>query len=147
MSSSQPVARLLFLDFDGVLHPTSASQEELFCRLDLLDQALSGGDYGLVISSSWRHHYSLPELVDLLPESVHPHILGVTGEPYVGRWPRYREILAYFERHQGQSDWRALDDSWIEFPAKCPQLIACDPNLGIQAAQVAAVRQWLGVRT
>ncbi len=134
---------LLFLDFDGVLHPTSAGQEELFCRLDLLEEALCGAEYGLIISSSWRHHYSLPELVDLLPAAMHPHVLGITGEPFIGRWPRYREILAFVDHFARPCSWRALDDSWIEFPAKCPELVACDPNLGMQRPQVAAIQRWL----
>ena len=58
MTTEVRARKLVFLDFDGVLHPTSATEWILFCRAPHLQQALANHDCGLVISSSWRHHFS-----------------------------------------------------------------------------------------
>ncbi len=137
------MTRLLFLDFDGVLHPTSAMAEAQFCQLPLLACCLAGADCHLVISSSWRHHYPLPELIGRFPPSMHHRFVGATGSPCFGRWPRHQEILAFVEKAAVSTDWRTLDDSTNEFPVKCPQLIACDPNRGFDVPQAHALRRWL----
>jgi len=42
-------------------------------------------------------------------------------EASYGRWPRYNEILGFLRSGAIDVDWRALDDSWLEFPADlCP---------------------------
>ncbi len=135
--------RLVFLDFDGVLHPTSAGPSDLFCQAALLEEVLLGTDCGIVISSSWRHHDPLPEIVARLPRSLQPIVVGATGDPFIGRWPRYNEIKTYIRHHAVGANWRALDDSWIEFPPNCPELIACDPNIGFDRAQEEKLRAWL----
>lgn len=140
------MAQLLFLDFDGVLHPCSAGVADLFRRKSLLEDALAGSRCRVVISSSWRHHFPLRELVSSLPMAVQHRVVGATGAPHVGRWPRYNEICTYVRLHAPGSDWRALDDSWIEFPRSCPELIACDPNVGMTLIQVDQLRRWLASR-
>jgi len=135
--------RLLFLDFDGVLHPTSAQPEEFFSRAWLLEDALAGAACGIVISSSWRHHHSFPDVVDRLPRTLQPLVIGSTGEPHVGAWPRYNEILRFLGADVSNVDWRALDDSWLEFPSGCAHLIACDPNVGVDTLQLTELRHWL----
>jgi hypothetical protein len=137
------LAPLLFLDFDGVLHPCSAGVDDHFCRTSLLADALAGSHCRVVISSSWRHHFPLRKLLSSLPMAVQRLVVGATGAPHVGRWPRYNEICTYVRLHSPGSDWRALDDSWIEFPRSCPELIACDPNVGLALAQAEQLRHWL----
>jgi hypothetical protein len=132
--------KTLFLDFDGVLHPTSGGQP--FSRLPLLEAALSGYECDIVISSSWRHHHSLQELVEHFPATLRRSVVGTTGPPYIGKWPRYQEILNYCQAN-GVRDWVALDDSFLEFPSPCKELILCNPNTGIDAKQLTALKQWL----
>ena len=134
--------KTIMVDFDGVLHPTSASAEQLFCRLPLLEMALSGYECGIVISSSWRHQYDIAQLVQHFPVSLRGSVVGATGSPHIGKWPRYHEILDYCQRH-GIQEWRALDDSFLEFPSPCKELILCNPNIGIAPPQVNALEQWL----
>jgi len=78
--------RLLYLDLDGVLHPTSGN--DLFCRMHLLGNALIGRDCQIIISSSWRYH-PFEYLPGLFPVSLHGQVAGVTGDAFVGRWPRH----------------------------------------------------------
>ena len=44
--------KTIFLDFDGVLHPTTVSKDLLFCRMPLLADATKGAEPAIVISSS-----------------------------------------------------------------------------------------------
>lgn len=135
---------LLFLDIDGVLHPTSATLSEWFCRAERLAAALAGSPCRVVVSSSWRHHHPLGDIAARLPASLRRAVIGTTGEPCFGRWPRHQEILAFVARHAPDVSWRALDDAWLEFPPGCPQLILCDPNVGIDERQLANLQAWLG---
>ena len=55
----------------------------------------------------------------------------------------FASILAFLGIPAAGADWRALDDSINEFPAKCTQLVACDPNRGFEVPQMQALRRWL----
>lgn len=136
--------RIIFLDFDGVLHPTSAGASDLCSRSRLLAEVLAGVECDIIISSSWRHHDHLSDIIARLPSSLQPLVRGATGDPFIGRWPRYNEIMTYLRHHHGLgASWRALDDSLIEFPPNCPELIACNPNVGFDVAQAKKLRLWL----
>ena len=133
----------LFLVFDGVLHAAAADDHGQFSRMDCLATALAGHRCCIVISSSWRHHHPLPALLDRFPDELRQRIVGATGPAAFGRWPRHQEIVAYVNKH-GLTEWRALDDSLIEFPPQCRELIVCDPNRGLDTPQIAALLDWLG---
>lgn len=112
------MSRLLYVDFDGVLHPSSGG--DLFCRMHLLEEVLIGKDCQIIISSSWRFHYPFDDLLSLFPESLRGQVAGVTGDAFVGRWPRHSEILIDASKRSGHGRWRALYESWIELPKDCP---------------------------
>ena len=133
--------RVLFLDFDGVLHPTSHGST-LFSQMNLLEEALGDGACQIVISSSWRFHMDLTRLRGQFPKSIQERILGVTGEPYIGSYARFHEINAYVQE-QGVNDWRAFDDAFWEFPKGCEQLIRCNPNTGLTVSEVNRLQSWL----
>ncbi|MBU3562039.1 HAD domain-containing protein [Polynucleobacter hallstattensis] len=134
--------KLLFLDFDGALHPTHFAGEDPFNRVHLLEETLEGSNIGIVISSSWRFTHSLEKLQKLLPNSISSMVIGVTGSPVIGKHPRYLEIRAFLQSH-GHSNWRALDDSYWEFPTPCPELIRCNPNTGISDKQIQELSKWM----
>lgn len=134
--------KLLFLDFDGVLHPTHFAGEDPFNRVHLLEEALVGSDLSIVISSSWRFTHGFEKLQKLLPSSISNLVIGVTGAPVIGKHPRYQEIQSFLQSH-GHSNWRALDDSYWEFPTPCPELIRCNPNTGISEEQIKELREWM----
>lgn len=63
MNTSASNPPVLFLDFDGVTHPEPCCQEDVFCRLNLIEDVLLGfPTVDIVISSSWRDHYTLEYL-------------------------------------------------------------------------------------
>lgn len=136
-------APLLFLDFDGVLHPASAYATAPFSRAPLLEEALAGFEVRLVVSSSWRFHHSLPEIRSRLPRALASRLVGTTGDPHLGQHARYHEIHAWLGGVSDAAPWRALDDSAFEFPSACAELILCDPNIGLDEAVAGHLRDWL----
>jgi hypothetical protein len=133
--------KVLFLDFDGVLHPTTHGSA-LVSQLPLLESALEGRDYSMVISSSWRFHMEMEDLKKHFSSSVQNKIGGVTGDAYIGAYARFHEINAYAMQN-GITNWRTLDDSYWEFPQGCSQLIRCNPNSGLTQREVKTLIEWL----
>ena len=70
---------VLFLDFDGVTHPEPCFQDNVMCRLGLIEDVLR--EYpivSIVISSSWRDHYTLDELRQHFAVDLRARVVGVT---------------------------------------------------------------------
>ncbi len=135
--------KTIFLDFDGVLHPTSVGAHAYFCLANILAEVIKTHNPDVVISSSWRFQFPIVEILQRLPEEINNAVVGCTGEAYIGRYPRWNEIKMYCQQH-GVTDWVALDDSTFEFPSPCEQLIACNPNIGLSAGQIEVLLGWLG---
>lgn len=131
--------RVLFLDFDGVLHPVSALQwfamglptnevirrGKLFRWTWVLDELLEPhSDVRIVVHSSWRL---------LHDDALMPMFLGPLGDCYAGitfgagRW----EGIDMVVQQNGLVDYRILDDHPEEFPAGLSELITCDSELGV----------------
>ncbi len=134
--------KTLFLDFDGVLHPTLATPKKLFGKAPMLVDVIERCQPLVVISSSWRFHFSLEEILSRLPDVVAIQVRGKTGEAHIGKHARWNEILDYCSLHR-TDDWRALDDSAFEFPQNCHELIRCDGAVGLTALEVARIESWL----
>ena len=147
--------KYLFLDFDGVLHPDRYSlsnydpdrvfrNNEIFSQAPILAALLTEYPCQVIISSSWRFTHSLDEIKEKLPKGIAKNVAGVTGDAYVGPHPRYNEIKEYLMSHNKSFfSWRALDDSKLEFPNGCTDLILCDPNTGIATKQILELKKWL----
>ena len=133
--------KCLFLDFDGVLHPSLCRPRDYFGRMPLLEVSPQGVEVDIVISSSWRFHYAWEDLLKRFPPSLRGRVRGRTGEAVVGAQARWHEIQQYRARH-AINDWRALDDSAFEFPKDCAELILCDATTGLADFQVHAIRRW-----
>ena len=119
---------ILFLDFDGVLHPeTFQSGTQLLSRLPLVEEVLR--EYpllALVISSAWRLRYknsesALAELKLHFSPDIAERVVGVTPDyrnldendapdglsGYVRHW----ECLTWMRKHRYPgTPWMALDD-------------------------------------
>lgn len=134
--------KTLFLDFDGVLHATLSAEDEYFNRASEVDAAIGSLDLDIVVSSSWRFHDSMLELIRPLPRRLRDRIVGATGPAVMGKHARWHEIRAYCERHR-VIDWRALDDAWFGFPPDCPHLLLCDGATGVGPEQLDALKRWL----
>lgn len=141
---------ILFLDFDGVLHPAGGiSPARRFERLPLLEALLFEPDCAhveIVISSTWREAMPLARLRGLFPESLRGRVVDGTpqlDDPDVEH-PRYREIRAWLNRNPGIAAWAALDDSIAQFPEdKRERAVFTDPATGLDAGAISALRALL----
>jgi hypothetical protein len=140
---NEQVRRVLMLDFDGVLHPAQGNQIPEFTHATRLARILAESDCAVVISSTWREHYSLAELRARLPRDLGERVVGVLGPDHRGPNVRFKNIEDWLESQTGLIDWRALDDSASDFPSGCPQLILCDGRTGFGDEQERALREWL----
>lgn len=143
--AAQTVAEhLLFLDFDGVLHPIDCAEDAYFCRIPLLEMLFktANSNLGIVISSSWRHHHTYEELLSFLPEAISRRVVGTTGSAYIGKLARYQEIRVFLSEYRGCSDWLALDDAAWEFPESCSELVRCNGSVGLTTREIELVAKW-----
>jgi len=120
--------RVLFLDFDGVLHvgPNVQANTAHWCWLPALEEALARhDDVRIVVHSTWRHSYGVAELRELLGR-VGKLVVGVT----IGA-TRLEGIEQWLAEHPEVSSFRIVDDDERDFCERPRELILCDPAKGI----------------
>ena len=131
--------KVLFLDFDGVLHATAG---RAFVHVPALAAALIGHEIGIVITSSHRIHQPIAHMIDRLGE-LGPLVVGVT--PVIGSGEnRQREIESWAKEH-GVEDFLVLDDDARLFDPIWPPLILCNSQNGIDVSLIDIVKAWLSV--
>ena len=137
-------AKYLFLDFDGVLHPSLCNDNDRFSKVNLLNQTFTSSSCQIIISSSWRFQFTLDQLKKMLPVSISNLVIDATGEALNGPYARFNEIKHWLESKQKPfSEWKAIDDAINEFPPDCPNLIATKSSQGIMQEQIIMLKQWL----
>ena len=126
-------ATVLFLDFDGVLHPVHqrddlpVTEAEPFCYMQRFAEVLR--DFAaieIVISSTWRLHRSVEQLREYFPVDLQSRVVGTTpelvdDERFGGR---QLEALAWLDEHRPASSWIALDDLTTAW-SKTENLVLC----------------------
>jgi hypothetical protein len=136
-------SRVLFVDFDGVLHPENYTPETEFCFVKNFENAVrlvdSDRRLPIVISSTWRHHTTLEDIRLKFPPSLMEQVVGVT--PYLRReeldlisdWEviggeesksrhRQREVMQWLNAYAPGSKWLAIDDRPEYFHRQCEHL-------------------------
>lgn len=133
--------RLLFLDFDGVLHSSRAELDGKYFRwLPALEKLLVNfPDVRIVVHSTWRYDHTDDELRQLL---------GGLGERFVGsapRGPREQVIQMVLQANKGKfTDYLVVDDSPHEFPEGTLNTLFVDGILGLGSAMnQAGLVTWL----
>jgi HAD domain in Swiss Army Knife RNA repair proteins len=128
---------LVFLDFDGVMHPVGCDPERHFCQRDLFEEVMrEHPDVRIVISSTWRQAYPMAELKRLFSPDIAQRIIGKTPthEDESEEHIRYREIGQVLQNPKvAGARWIAIDDSDFEFPDGCPNLLLCSGERGFDA--------------
>lgn len=134
---------LLFLDFDGVMHPVGCAVDRYFCHLDLVQEWLRVRPaVSIVISSSWRSSHPLDEVQSYFASDIGHRVVGVTPTSVrrsdaLGFFEREAEIREYLARHrQPRASWAALDDQPALFSPNCDRLVVCDETVGLTAANL-----------
>lgn len=152
--------RLLFLDFDGVLHPDAVyltsrgielrAEGELFMWAPLLVEVLANyPDLQIVLSTSWARNLGFHRARSVLPAELQSRVIGATWHSAMSRgWPdfipwdvqtRHEQIQAYLSRLTAPASWIAIDDDdrgWAD--ADRERLILTDPDHGLSDPAVAA---------
>jgi len=130
--------RVLFLDFDGVLHPDGCERQALFSHMPVFCEVLQAADprreVPIVVSSMWRYDCSIAQLRALFPADMAHQIVGVTPDlmDQPGPWgmegggarsgSRQREVIAWMRTHSPAGQWLAIDDRASYFAQDCPDL-------------------------
>jgi hypothetical protein len=138
---------ILFLDFDGVLHPLMRREPD-FCRLPFLHQILRAcPNANAVFSTSWREIYRPDEMVEFVTraggEDLAHRFIGQTPRLHARSDydPRLLECLRWLESNgHADSSWLALDDIPQNFNSH-PNLYLVDRTTGLTEADVAAIIQ------
>lgn len=118
-----PAVQILFLDFDGVMHPEFCNESKHFVHRDTFETVMrSAPQVELVISSTWRQKRSLDVLKTLFSHDVASRIIGTT--PLYAQLEDVPDTLQGYEREaecrdwlrqhgRAAQEWLALDDrSW-----------------------------------
>lgn len=145
---------ILFLDFDGVLHPEPCySPDKLFCNLPRFERVLRDfHNVEIVVSSTWRESRSLLELRALFAPDIAARVIGATPdfravkEPpssLIG-YPRQLEIETWLrENRNSWEQWVALDDRSYWFRPFLSNLVVCDPTRGLDEVVELQLRRKL----
>jgi hypothetical protein len=130
---------VLFLDFDGVLHPDPCAATRLFEHAGALADALAPTSAQIVLSTSWRSLYPVQVLKARLPAALANRVIGATPlfssiSATAGRlypYPRQAECMAWLRERAPGRQWHALDDRADWFEPYCERLTLCDPRTGL----------------
>ena len=133
--------RLLFLDFDGVLHPSEFDlAQPHFCWLPELERLLEAhADVRIVVHSTWRYDHIDSELSELLG-SLAPRYAGSAP-----RGPRQQAIEAVLQANKGRiSSYLVLDDASHDFEEGALNVVLLNGRVGISDIDAqTAVAAWL----
>lgn len=147
---------LIFLDFDGVVHPQFEGQatpkDLVFCHLPRIEPVFREYDVEIVISSTWRIDFMLERLKEYFSPDIREKIIGATpvidaGNDQFMPYRREKEILAWLTQNRREhDDWLALDDAAWQFGAHRDKLIACIWYQGFDDKAEAELRMKLDAR-
>lgn len=171
MSSNPPGfgQRILYLDFDGVLHPAdvyaepgsppvlsaaaSAAGHALFEHAETLAAILEPFPaVQIVLATSWARGFGHTFASSKLPEAVRARVCGAVfdaerhGRGFASM-PRGYQVLDDV-KHRRPSDWVALDDEAKDWPEEhIHRLINTDPVMGLGHLDVQRnLQRWLRTR-
>lgn len=147
--------RVLYLDFDGVLHHGNVlwhpkkgaylcapTGHRLFQHADLLAEIMSPyADLKIVLSTSWVLRYGHGEAAKRLPLTLRQRVIGSTYHSRMHKAEfqqssRGQQIWSDVVRRKPVG-WIALDDDDVDWPSWClGNLVRTDEFLGLSAPAV-----------
>lgn len=122
---------IIFLDFDGVLHPDAVyrprnkplalrAEGTLFMYADILETVLNRHqDVKIVLSTSWVRELGFNRTIKKMPAALASFVDGATwhkgmldngkeNDPF--SWMSRYEQIAFHVKRNGVKDWLAIDD-------------------------------------
>jgi hypothetical protein len=144
---------ILFLDFDGVLHPAvNYDSAQLLSKLPLLEAVLRiHHQVDIVISSTWRESRMLGQLQALFSTDIAARVVGVTPQwrdvqdgATLGTYVRQAEIEAWLRAaNRTWERWLAVDDQRHLFRPFCKNLLATNGATGLTISDCEVLAQRL----
>ncbi|MCB5184218.1 hypothetical protein LG201_03265 [Methylobacillus gramineus] len=133
---------ILFLSFDGVLHPAGQLNQS-FSKLPLLESWLRAHqEIKVVVSSKWRKNMPFEDICHIFSDDIKPRVIGTTPDlqedSQDAHW-RLSEIFDWLKCCGDQHPWIVLDDG--EFPTAFNRLVRCDPDTGLTEHDIHALTQ------
>lgn len=132
---------ILFLDFDGVLHPQYENQpvpvDVAFCHLTRFEQVMREfPDVEIIVSSTWREQFSLDKLRGWFSADIASRIVDTTPILQTGEMPvleqREAEILQWLTFNDRLAEpWLALDDQCWQFKRYRDRVVNCVVYVGL----------------
>lgn len=146
---------ILFLDFDGVLHPEPCfDRTQFFSFLPKLEMVLHDfPSVKIVISSTWRENRSLHELRGFFSETIRHRIIGTTPHwrdctellEIIG-FQRQTEIEAWLRNSpEPWESWIVIDDKSYLFRPFLPNLIKTVSAIGFDEVAEMQLRTLLSI--
>jgi hypothetical protein len=151
---------LIYLDFDGVLHPADVWYEPdsrqprlrapghtLFESLPVFEAAIAAYPaVQIVLSTSWVQTFGFERTRGYLPDSLRSRVIGATCDPEssdawrFARMKRYDTIAMDVERRR-PARWLAVDDdAWLGWPESEHGALALMPaGLGLMCPLAQAL--------
>lgn len=142
---------ILFVDFDGVLHPRYEDQsvpaDVAFCHLPRFEAVMRDfPGVEIVISSTWREQFGFDELRAWFSSDIARRITATAllpkhhaPPPMVER--REWEITSWLNANGRQNEpWIALDDAAWQFKHHRKRLVTCTGHVGLDAGAEARLR-------
>jgi hypothetical protein len=124
---------ILFLDFDGVLHPFNQPNGTFVLVPEFERVMRDFENVDIVISSTWREAHTLDELRSPFSPQIQQRIIDVTpifNDPQQ-LYIREMEIMVWLrEAGREHEPWVAIDDSEWFFSPGCRNLILLDADIG-----------------
>lgn len=155
MAQLRTAEKVLYLDFDGVLHDDEVYFQRgrgiyiktpgrtLFEWMPILEALLAPHpDVAIVLSTSWVRVLSFNRAKMYLSAPLQQRVIGAT---FHSRWMRNTEFamlprgvqVAQDVRQRNPGTWFAVDDEEADWPAWCrDKLIVTKPNLGLSDVAV-----------
>jgi len=136
--------KIIFLDFDGVLHPVGTNLKNFFSSSKEFFNIIKNSNIFIVITSSWQFDSNYSQIKSKFPKEITKKIIGETGIKYEGTKSRIREIEYFLSQNNLQNiDWIALDDQPNKFVKNFNKLIICEPKTGITRLQINKILEWI----
>lgn len=160
--------KILFLDYDGVLHRDAVYREHRRPVLrghgilfewsgPLIDALAPHPEVKIVLSTSWSRVLGFSRARSALPPLLRERVVGatwhsamsknqITGFRVTTTWwdkvSRYRQIAAYVARGKIQN-WLAIDDDGLDWPKEeRDHLVWTDPERGLSDPSIEAELRW-----
>lgn len=148
---------LLYLDFDGILHPAGGERNprgfrlnvpghEVFESVPVLEQAIAPyPSLRIVLTTSWVQAYGFRQTCEFLPKSMQPRVIGATFDSRhlisgdFNELSRYAQILVDVRRRE-PTRWLAVDDDAQGWPhGELDALVLVPAAIGLACTDAQAL--------